>query len=408
MSDKYKDLLDSDGDDDFNDYYDIDEDGEVAKINSYSPFQDPFSLNVPKLTDFASSSLPQSNFMFSWDPLASVAGVGPFQGASTLETDYVDLTNIGQIELPKYQPNSAAVIANSWLKRADIQKHLRVTFGETTTHYFEKDDDGGVSHEEKLRMLFGKDPNDVDDSEEEEVDTKGNCFIYYLISNVLDSHDSKFAHLANSDFTGKEKVILEQRLSDIEQFELNETPNEENSDGFQSQYRHSESLTDLQEYKTKWQQMEAKIETLIQEKSFFEFQYNNLKSENTSLKELESENSILRIDSNAAEDSEHNLYDDLAKANAHIIKLNAINSSIKRKVDEIVEIFEKDDWEIDNAVELINQLQQFVDSTQGIHNAYKTQHVEKEAHSDKISNDSFDDSLLDDHIHANRSQEIKW
>lgn len=100
-------------------------------------------------------------------------------------------------------------------------------------------------------MLFGKDPSDVDDSEEEEVDTKGNCFIYYLISNVLDSHDSKFAHLANSDFTGKEKVILEQRLSDIEQFELNETPNEENSDGFQSQYRHSESLTDLQEYKTK-------------------------------------------------------------------------------------------------------------------------------------------------------------
>ena len=62
-----------------------------------------------------------------------------------METDYVDLTKISAPEAPKFKPNKAAVIKNGCLKKNHDNNGIPsnsvkkvVTFGDDTTHYFEK------------------------------------------------------------------------------------------------------------------------------------------------------------------------------------------------------------------------------------------------------------------------------
>ena len=264
-----------------------------------------------------------------------------------------------------------------------------VTFGDTTTHYFEKYiNNDNISKEEKMEMIYGKDPNKIDVSEEDEIDK------------------NKFSQLLDSDKSLKTKQANDyhQRVSDFEQYELNE--HNESSDGFNYEIRPSETHSDTQEYKLKCHQLEAKIESLQEEKSFLESELNKSNTENSKLKELESENSLLRLESDAAEDVHTDLHTDISNANKHIIKLNTINKSVKRKVDEIYDLLNPDKIDIENITELISQLKQYVDSSQDVYDNYKTEKPDRPSLVDSFDQE-FDTALLDDDNELNRSQEIK-
>ena len=237
-------------------------------------------------------------------------------------------------------------------------------------------------------MIYGKDPNKIDVSEEDEIDK------------------NKFSQLLDSDKSLKAKQTSDyhQRVSDFEQYELNE--HNESSDGFNYEIRPSETHSDTQEYKLKCHQLEAKIESLQEEKSFLESELNKSNTENSKLKELESENSLLRLESDAAEDVHTDLHTDISNANKHIIKLNTINKSVKRKVDEIYDLLNPDKIDIENITELISQLKQYVDSSQDVYDNYKTEKPDRPSLVDSFDQE-FDTALLDDDNELNRSQEIK-
>ena len=58
MDNDFDELLESDGDDDFNDYYDVDDNGELSKVPDFQPFQpfQPLQMNL------------------AFDPLSSATG----------------------------------------------------------------------------------------------------------------------------------------------------------------------------------------------------------------------------------------------------------------------------------------------------------------------------------------------